>query len=74
MLKFIYAIAAVATVSTQAVNISYDVLHSSGSAAGAAKTCQECNYDHYHMNYNEYALLECYANAKATYSEECVRP
>ena len=56
MLKFIYAIAAVATVSTQAVNISYDTLYTSGSAAGAPKDCNTCNYDYYHMNHNEYLL------------------
>ena len=55
MLKFIYAIAAVATVSTQAVNISYDTLYSSGSAAGAPKTCTDCNRDYRDLNYNYHA-------------------
>ena len=74
MLKFIYALAAVATISTQAVNLSVDytdTLHTSGSAAGAPKTCEECKYDYEIMNYNYHALQDCYANAYQTYSAHC---
>ena len=71
MLKFVYALAAVATISTQAVDLSYqpvNVLHTEGSGAGAAKTCEECKLDYEILTYNYHALQDCYAAAKEVYS------